>query len=141
MKNYWRIAAIIVLILMLVLVRRFEHSLFFDPFMAFFERTYEAGDKIPLQWYLNICLRFFLNSLISLSIIYFCFLKWSVVKFSAMLYLLVFCILFPIFFFLITRVQPDDYLAVFYVRRFLIHPVLLLVLVPALYYQKTKEGW
>lgn len=138
MKLSWRIMAVVGLIICLVLVRQFERELFYDPFMAFFQDSHEAGEKIPLQWHLNIILRFLINTVISLGIIYVCFLNKSVVKFSAILYGLLFLLLFPIFVFLMGRVQMDNYLPVFYVRRFLIHPVLLLLLIPAFYYQRTR---
>lgn len=139
MKLHWRITAGVILVFLLVLVRQFEWKLFFDPFMAFFHGSHEAGEKMPLQWYLNLALRFALNTVLSLGILYFCFLNKNVVKFAAVLYLLMFLLLFPLFVFLMGRVQMDDYLTVFYVRRFLIHPVLLLLLIPAFYYQKTKS--
>lgn len=139
MKLYRRIAAGVFLVFLLVLVRQFERELFFDPFMAFFQGSYEAGEKIPLQWYLNLVLRFTLNTLLSLGVIYLCFLNRNVVKFAGILYLLMFLLLFPLFVFLMGTVQMDDYLTVFYIRRFLIHPVLLLLLVPAFYYQKTRS--
>jgi len=138
MKTFWRITAGILLLVLLVLVRQFEQQLFYDPFMAFFQGSYEAGEKVPLQFYLNLLLRFVINTLLSLGILYLCFLKISVVKFSAILYALLFLVLFPVFLVLMGKVQSDDYLPVFYVRRFLIHPVLLLLLIPAFFYQKIR---
>lgn len=127
------------LICILVLVRQYEHKLFYDPFMAFFGGELRTGEAIPLQWYLHLVLRFTLNTFISLGILYCCFPRTSVVKFAGLLYFLLFLVLIPIFIYLMERVTFENYLAVFYVRRFLIHPVLLLLLIPAFFYQKLKE--
>lgn len=140
MKIFWRIGAVVILVLLLVLVRQFERELFFDPFMAFFEGSYEAGEKIPLQWYLNLVFRFLLNTGISIGIIYLCFRNRGVVKFSLVLYGFLFLLLFPVFVFLMGEVHFGDYLPVFYIRRFLIHPVLLLLLIPAFFYQRIRSG-
>lgn len=139
MNKFLRVLLFIVSVILLVLIRRFEYRLFYDPFMAFFQGAYEAGDQLPLRWYFNLMLRFLLNTIISLGILYICFLRWSVVKFSAVLYGILFLVLFPIFVFLMSKVHFDDYLSVFYVRRFLIHPVFLLLLIPAFYYQKVRN--
>lgn len=138
MKILWRIVLLAVLIGILVLVRQYEHRFFYDPMMAFFNNEYAAGEEIPLQWLLNLVLRFLLNSFVSLGILYLCFQKWSVVKFSGLLYFLLFLCLFPAFIILVGEVTSDNYLNVFYIRRFLIHPVLLLLLIPAFFYQKLK---
>ena len=138
MKLIWRIILIGVLIGFLVLVRQYEHQFFYDPMMAFFNNEYRAGEEIPIQWLLNLVFRFLLNTTISLGILYLSFQKWSVVKFSGVLYCLVFLLLFPAFIVLVREVTSDNYLSVFYVRRFLIHPLLLLLLIPAFFYQKMK---
>ena len=139
MKLGWRIGFIAVLIGFLVLVRQYEQQFFYDPMMAFFNKEYGAGEEIPLQWLLNLVLRFLINSIVSLGILYLFFQKLSVVKFSALLFFLLFAVLFPAFVILVREVTSDNYLSVFYVRRFLIHPVLLLLLIPAFFYQKMKE--
>lgn len=138
MKLGLRFVIIAVLVGFLVLVRQYEQQFFYDPMMAFFNHEYGAGEEIPLQWLLNIFFRYLLNSFISLGILYLFFKKWSVVKFSALLYFLLLLLLFPTFIILVGEVTSDNYLSVFYVRRFLVHPVLLLLLIPAFFYQKMK---
>lgn len=138
MNRAWRIVGGFLLLVLLVLVRHFEYRWFFDPFMGFFQRTVEAGEPMPLQWYLNLALRFLLNTALSLGILYLCFLNRNVVKFAAILYGLLFVLLFPVFVLLMQTVNFDNYLPVFYVRRFLAHPVLLLLLIPAFFYQRIR---
>lgn len=140
MRKYWKIPVLIVLLTLLVMIRMLEESWFYDPFMHFFQGCMcEDPEAFAGQWYLNVALRFFANSLISLAIIYVVFQNKASVKFSALLYLLLFVILFPLFIYLMEHVQKHDYLAVFYVRRFLVQPILILLLLPALYYQRLKD--
>lgn len=138
MKVAIRIFLIVVLTGLLVLVRQYEYQIFYDPMMAFFNNEYGAGDEIPFPWLLNLVLRFLINSVVSLGILYLCFQKWSVVKFAGLLYFILFLVLFPAFVILLKEVNNHNYLTVFYVRRFLAHPVLLLLLIPAFFYQKMK---
>lgn len=140
MKKMWKIPGLLVLLILLVLVRMMEETFFYDPFMYFFQGCRcENPEVFPGYWYFNVALRFLVNTVISLVIIYVVFQNMASVKFSALLYLILFVILFPLFIYLMEHVQKDDYLAVFYVRRFLVQPVLILLLLPALYYQRLKE--
>ena len=140
MKKFWKIPVLLVLLILLVLVRMLEETFFYDPFMHFFQRCMcEDPEVFPGQWYFNVALRFLINTIISLAIIYVVFQNKAAVKFSALLYLILFVILFPLFIYLMEHVQKNDYLAVFYVRRFLVQPILILLLLPALYYQRLKD--
>ena len=140
MKTAAKLGIVIVLVLLLVLIRMFEEVLFYDPFMYFFQGCIsESPELFQGHWYANVALRFIANTLISLAIIYVVFKRKSSVKFAALLYAALFIVLFPVFIFLMERVEENDYLAVFYVRRFLVQPILLLLLLPAFYYQRLKD--
>lgn len=140
MKKLWKIPVLILLVSLLVVIRMFEETLFFDPFMYFFQGCLcEEPQLFPGHWYLNVALRYIVNTIISLAILYVVFLRKGPVKFAAVLYLILFLILFPLFVYLMQRVEADAYMPVFYVRRFLVHPVLILLLLPAFYYQRIKD--
>ncbi|WP_424495242.1 exosortase F system-associated membrane protein [Salinimicrobium sp. GXAS 041] len=140
MRVVAKFGIVAVLVLLLVLVRLFEEVLFYDPFMYFFQGCISENPELFRgHWYANVALRFVANTLISLAVIYVVFEKKSSVKFAALLYTLLFIVLFPLFIFLMERVEENDYLAVFYVRRFLVQPILLLLLLPAFYYQRLKD--
>lgn len=138
MKALIKIGLIGLFVALLVLVRMFEYRFFYDPFMFFFEQTFQEGEHLNFsaEMFFNLFLRFLANTLISLSIIWIAFRKWSTVKFAALIYAAFFLILFPLFIYLMLHIEPGDYLAAFYVRRFLAHPVLVLILLPAFFYQK-----
>ena len=141
MKPWLKILIIFLLVGLLALVRWYEYSFFYDPFMYFFEQKYQPGVSIhfPAYMFLNVFWRFLINTLISLLMLYVTFKSKGIIKFSALIYLAFFVVLFPLFIYLMNHVQPDDYLAAFYVRRFLAHPVLVLLLLPAFYYYRLQK--
>ncbi len=134
-----RILIIVALFFALVLVRAFQNQLFYDPFIAYFKNGY-LKDSIPVfsgsKLLLHLIFRYGLNTLISLLIIYMAFQNKDFLKFSIKFYLIAF-VLFSITFFIILKGElTDGYLFAFYVRRFLIHPLFVLLLLPAFYYKQ-----
>jgi exosortase F-associated protein len=130
------IAALVVLFILLVSVRIFQRVLFYDPLLAFFETTkkelppYESG-----KLYLSLIFRYAVNSAISLGILWVVFKDRAVVKLSALLMLLFFVVLLGVFAVVLNTDNPS-LLIIFYIRRFLIHPLFLILFLPAFYYQK-----
>jgi exosortase F-associated protein len=45
---------------------------------------------------------------------------------------------FSVFAFLIINIEEEHFMALFYVRRFLIHPLFVIILLPAFYYYRLK---
>lgn len=133
---------ILVLVSMLALIRLYEYRFFYDPFMYFFEQAFQRGETLDFTttMFLNVFFRFFLNTLVSLAILWVAFRSWGIIKFAALIYAGFFVALFPLFIYLMNHVRPEDYLAAFYVRRFLAHPLLILILLPAFYYYKLSTG-
>lgn len=124
----------------LIFVRMNEDVIFYDPFLQFFKleakpELFPAFDwKMLLESHL---LRFFLNLIFSLLIIEFLFLrtKWT---FQAMILLLSAQLLFSLIYGVLLQTEfSASYLFSFYVRRFVIQPVILLFIVP-LYYFRLK---
>ena len=142
MKKALNIFAIFFLFLLLFLIRAFEESLFYDPLIVYFQNDY-LYTSIPVidKWHLivDMLFRYTLNSLISLAIIYLIFRKKKIIKFSGFFLMTAFIILI-IAFALATRNNLEDgYLLAFYIRRFIVHPMLLLILLPAFYYQSKFQ--
>jgi exosortase F-associated protein len=143
MKKVFKISGIVILAVLLVLIRTYENTLFYDPLLDFFKMDYKtmplpAMDTFALQT--GIALRFLLNTLISLAIIWLVFNDKEIIKLSALLYGILFAILFMAFSSIIfTSEETGGHLVLFYVRRFLIQPLFLLILLPAFYFQKYKS--
>ncbi|MAB38233.1 MAG: exosortase F system-associated protein [Aequorivita sp.] len=143
MKRILKIFGVIILASLLVLIRAFENSLFYDPLLHFFEMDYKSMslpemDTFALQT--GVALRFLLNTIISLAILWLVFKDRQIIKLSLILYSFLFSILFMAFSFIIfTSEESGGHFVLFYVRRFLIQPLLLLILLPAFYFQKYKS--
>ena len=130
------------LILMLVLIRQFEDVLFYDPYLVFFQNDYLYIDSPRQETFKLVCfttLRYLLNSLISLGILYLVFLDKSIVKISTLVYAFAYAILIMVFLYFVINPRQEDYYLFFNIRRFLIQPILLLLLLPAFYYNRLKR--
>lgn len=84
--------------------------------------------------------RYLLNTLISLVIIHVAFQNWSFTRFSVKFYLLAYVVLTVTFFIILKGELANGYLFAFYIRRFLIHPLFVLLLLPAFYYKQLTSN-
>ncbi len=137
-----RALLILILFSFLFLIRAFETSLFYDPLIVYFQNDY-LYKPIPEinRWHLvvDMLFRYTLNSLISLGIIYFLFKKKKIIKFSGFFLMTAFMVFIVIFSISLRNNLEDGYLLAFYIRRFIAHPLLLLILLPAFYYQRKFQ--
>lgn len=140
-KNIPQILTLATLILLLVSVRLFENQLFYDPFLTFF-RSSSSTNALPivdvLKLFFSYLFRYFLNTIISLSIIYMLFKNKSLIKFTSFLYLIFFIVLISLFFIVYQYFAQTNKMTLFYIRRFLIQPIFLLLFIPAFYFQKKS---
>lgn len=139
LNNKGRILLLITLLLLLVLIRAFEESLFYDPFLNYFKRNY---NNIPIPkietfpLFFGLLFRYLLNSMLSLAIIFVLFKDIEAIRFASFVYLLFFIILISLFLIVLFFFGETNKMTLFYIRRFLIQPVFLLLFLPAFYYQK-----
>ncbi|HRV56234.1 MAG TPA: exosortase F system-associated protein [Mangrovimonas sp.] len=142
MSKTVRYILIFLLIVMLVLIRQFESVLFYDPYLVFFQNDYLYIDSPRQETFKLVAftsLRYVMNTLISLGILYLAFMDKSIVKFSVLVYTVAYAILILIFLYFVINPKQEDYYLFFNVRRFLIQPVILLLLLPAFYYNRLKK--
>jgi exosortase F-associated protein len=137
-----RILAALFFVLLLALIRAYEDVLFYDPFLNYFKTDYH---NLPLpevessSLFFGLLFRYFLNTVLSLFMIYALFKDIEAVKFASILYVVFFVILVGIFFFVLSFFGETNKMALFYIRRFLIQPIFLLLFLPAFYYQKQNR--
>jgi exosortase F-associated protein len=139
MSKALKITLFVLLILGLVLVRMFEDSMFYDPLTSFFktDHTTEALPKFETaKLLLHTAFRFLLNTLLSLAVLWVAFRNSEVIKLSLFLYAIAFILLFGLFWYFLATSEAGNHMALFYVRRFLIQPLFLLVLLPAFYFKR-----
>ncbi len=140
MNKVLRFTLIVLLFITLAAVRYLERYLFYDPLLAYFDLGYLNGEELPaihqFHFFLSAAFRYWLNTLLSLLLLYLIFLETSILKFSFLFYGSAFLILMVLYAILIADFDPEHYLRLFYVRRLLIQPVFIILLLPAFYYQK-----
>ena len=141
MSKFIKYIWLLLLFGLLLLIRAFEDELFYDPYLKFFQSDYlylDSPRREVLKLTLSTTLRYVINTLISLVILYVFFKDNSVVKFSALIYIMFYVILLGLFLYFVLNPKQEDYYLFFNIRRFLIQPILLLLLLPAFYYQRKS---
>lgn len=133
------IAGIALLLFLLVAVRLFQDRLFYDPLISFFRSD---GKVLPpynsVKLFAGLLFRYALNTAFSLGILWLLFKDKAIIKVSALLYGAFFAVLIAALFIAMALLDVN-LLVVFYIRRFLIQPLFLILFVPAFYYQRYMK--
>jgi exosortase F-associated protein len=139
LKNKLKITLILVLVLLLATIRAYEEDLFYDPFLAYFKGDYLSlpfPEFNDFRLFFGLTFRYFLNTIFSLGIIHVLFLDSKFIKFTALLYFIFYLVLIGVFFLAVHFLDKENNFVLFYIRRFLIQPLFLLLFIPAFFYQK-----
>ena len=140
-NNKFRILQLLALVFLLVLVRAFENELFYDPLLDFFKKDFTNLDLPQFDFALlmvNVLFRYALNTVFSLGVIYILFKDISMIKFALFLYAFFFVIFAIGFFYIVYFSAENQNWILFYIRRFLIQPIFLLLFIAGFYYQKQR---
>ncbi len=127
----------------LIGVRVEEDRFFYDPFLRFFNEVDKKNAFPDFQWWkliYNHIFRFLLNLFFSALIIQFIFRKISWTVQGILMITVVFLVTFPIYLYCISTHFEVGYLFSFYMRRFVIQPIILLLIIPLFYYRKVMES-
>lgn len=139
LKNKKQIGFALLIVLLLIGIRTFEQSLFYDPFLTYFKQEY-AHLPFPqfhiVKLFFSLAFRYYLNSVLSIALIYVFFKDKKFAKFSTLLYMILGSILLISFFFVLNFFAEESKMTLFYIRRFIIQPIFLLLFIPAFYYQQ-----
>ena len=142
MNNISKYILLFILFVLLILIRVFENELFYDPYLLFFQNDYlyiDSPRREVFELTAFTTLRYALNSIISLGILYLVFKDKSIIRFSSLVYVASFVLLMLVYLYFVVNPRQEDYYLFFNIRRFLIQPINLLVLLPAFYYYKLKD--
>lgn len=134
-----KIVLVLLFVLLLALIRAYEDTLFYDPFLNYFKSDFNSlplPEYNSVELFFGLLLRYLVNTLFSLGIIYVLFSENSLIKFASILYVIFFLGLIIAFFLTIYIYQEQNNLLLFYIRRFLIQPIFLLLFLPGFYFQK-----
>lgn len=127
---------------LLILIQFFEDDLFYDPYLTFFLNDYlyiDSPRREVAKYVAFTILLYILNTVISLGVLFVFFKDKNIVKFSAILYTMAFVILVLIYLYFVINPRQEDYYLFFNIRRFLIQPIILILLLPAFYYYRLKQ--
>jgi len=133
-----RIITITLLFCLLGIIRVFEKELFYDPFILFYKQLHYIKETPGFDLIKTLAHTFFrysINSILSIVILFIAFRKKEVLRFSIIFYLSLFVILISFYTITILNFSEELHQTFFYIRRFLIQPIFILVLLPAFYYQ------
>lgn len=123
----------------LISVRLLEDTIFYDPFLKYFHEANKTFQFPTFEWgklIVGHMFRFILNLLFSCLIIQCLFNRKEWTFQGALLITIIFVITFPIYLYCIYDRFDIGYLFSFYMRRFVIQPLILLLIVPLFYYRK-----
>jgi len=124
-------------------IRFRESELFYDPLILFFKSNYQSTplpDMNMGKLYLHLFFRYLINTALSLTVLWFIFKERGMIAFASLFYGLVCVILLLVLSILLKTQEIGAYLPIFYVRRFLIQPILLFMLLPAFYYYRKVSN-
>lgn len=127
----------------LISVRVFAGNLFYDPFNLYFKSNFQLlplPEFDSLLFIISIVFRYGLNLIFTLIIIWALYKSKEFVKGTLWVYVLAFVVLISAFFILSIFDYEWVKMSLFYVRRFLIHPILLFILVPGFYFISKTKG-
>lgn len=130
-----------ILLILIVMIRVFEYQIFNDGLMDFFKHDYllKPLPKISIWHMVWIdSLRYWLNAILSIFLIKLFFHQQNLDRFLWLFYGVFYVIGVIFLLYFLNNYQPGDYLGLFYTRRFLIQPIWLFLLIPALYYQQKQ---
>ena len=132
----------VILVLGLIMVRVYQKDLFYDPLLYFFEQNNQPGYLLNLnipKHLVSITFRYAINTTLSMGIIYLLFMKKSYLKASSIIFLLGWLIFLPLYYYFIHTRFNYSLMIGFYVRRFLIQPVMGIILTLAFFYLKKSH--
>ncbi|WP_128150869.1 exosortase F system-associated membrane protein [Apibacter raozihei] len=144
MKNKIRILGIIFCFILLITIRRLEVVLFYDPLLAFYKQTKFNHLPVPdfniIKLILSLIFRYTLNTFLSLLILKLWFNNKNILKLSLYIYIIGFIIFTILYIGSLYTNFGLGYMPTFYIRRILIQPVILLILIPSVYYYKYTKN-
>ncbi|WP_394776429.1 exosortase F system-associated protein [Flavobacterium sp.] len=139
-EHKFKILIAVLIIVCFGIIRALENRIFYDPFLIYFESDFKDlpfPEVDPLKLFFGLLVRFILNTILSLLLIYTLFQDLEILKFSTLIYGFFLVILLGMFF-IILNYFPEANWLLFYVRRFIIQPIFVLLFIPAFYYQQQN---
>ncbi|SUP54261.1 exosortase F-associated protein [Weeksella virosa] len=138
MKKWLRFLWAALFLVGLIMIRVFEKDLFYDPFIEYFQRD-TSNQTFP--YYVlsrvnaSILFRYALNALLTTAIIAVLFQNKKYTRFTVLVLIISLFVLLPLYNYAIKQEFQLGTNIGFYIRRFLIQPMYVLLLIPSFFYQ------
>ena len=138
LSNKISVVYIVLVLAGLIFVRWFEAQLFYDPLLAYYKQNFKAI-QFPeidcLKYAQSLLWRYLINSILSVVLLWVLFKDKNLLSFSSFLFVVLFILLIIVFFCLLYFDADSNKTTLFYVRRFIIQPIFIIVFIPAFWYQ------
>ena len=138
-QNKTSVVYIILLLIGFISIRVFENVLFYDPLLHYYKQQFQNLNIPELHNFkltLSYTFRYFLNSVLSITLLWVLFKDSSLVNFSLFLFIILFLLLVMSFFIVLYFYGNEQKMILFYIRRFIIQPIFILIFIPGFWYQK-----
>ena len=144
MKRTGKIAGILIGLILLILIRKAETHLFYDPLLSFFKQSDFNHQNVPdfntFRLFLSLKFRFGLNAILTLVIIQLWFSDKKITQVSCYILIIAFAFFSLLYLASLSTNFGLGYMPTFYIRRILIQPIILLLLIPAIYYYRYSKN-
>lgn len=136
MHSRW---AVVLGALGLVLVYVFQLQLFYDPFQAFQpDGEFISAPQVDVIPYITAkVVRYMLNDGFALLIIWGLFGNKRYMRFAVIIFLIGLFVLLPLYLVMSLNFYASAYAFLNHLHRLVLNPVLMMLLIPAFYYQKS----
>ena len=136
-------SAVLLILILMAGIRAVGTEIFYDPLIAYFKGDFQKAPLPDLELFkysIHLFLRFALNSLLTLALIWIIFRNKQHIQFTGLALLALGTLLCVGFVILYPNASNSNYQSIFYIRRILIHPVLMFIFIPSLYFLDQKTN-
>lgn len=123
----------------LILVYVFQLQLFYDPFQAV-DADQHTLDDVEINTFLYVgskVLRYIVNDGFALLMLWGLFGNKRYMRFAVLVFLFGFLVLLPLYLILTLHYYYSAYAFLNHLHRLVLNPVLMMLLIPAFYYQQS----
>jgi exosortase F-associated protein len=137
------VVLIVLSLLGLASMRYLEKYFFYDPFLYYYKSIFQLQPLPDLDkglYLISTASRYCINLFFTVFIIWLLYKSKEFVKATLWVHLFSFIILVTVFFILVILDDEWVKMTLFYIRWFLIHPILLFILVPSFYFTSKTNS-
>ncbi|MCC5916469.1 MAG: exosortase F system-associated protein [Cryomorphaceae bacterium] len=138
-QNLIRVGLILSGGIILATIYILQRDLFYSGFLDTGAGTIKVENFSAAKYITSKTIRFLFNDGASLLIIYGIFQRKDFLKFGFGLFLVELLILLPVYFLLVTFAFDQTRFFLQHIHRLVVNPVLMMLLIPAFYYQLRME--